>query len=113
MDHKKWIFISVPMADRTDEEIEQAIYAEAKIYIQRSGLKPEDVVFVNNFDGYRDYHFYEHTKCKNLGYIGEALKKLAMCDVAVFGKGWKKARGCMLEATACTLYGIPVWDNDK
>ena len=113
MDNKLWVFISVPMANRTDEEIEQAICIEEKIYAQQSGKKPEDIVFVNNFDGYHEHYFYERTKCKNLSYIGEALKKLAMCDVAVFGKGWKNARGCMLEATACTLYGISVWDNDK
>lgn len=107
------VFISVPMKDRSDEEIDAAIYEEKEIFL-KTLVKDENLVtFVDNFHGYKNHQFYENTNNKSLSYIGEAFKKLATCSVAVFGKGWKEARGCMMEAIACTMYDISIIDQGK
>jgi hypothetical protein len=41
-----------------------------------------------------------------LKYLAKSLEHIADCDKVVFMKGWEKARGCKIEHTACTEYGI-------
>ena len=40
--------------------------------------------------------------------LAESLKKLAEADVAVFVKGWEKARGCQVEHMVAEKYGIGI-----
>ena len=87
----KKLFISQPMADKTDEEI----LAER----QRAAAKFEDVEVIDSFfeDAPND--------AQPLWYLGESVKKMAEADIVCFCKGWDKYRGCRIEYQCAVNYG--------
>ena len=94
----KRVFISVPMAGRTDNEIKCDIQCGKAVYLENHPY--DDVEFVDN------YILIDAPSCKNpaLFYLGEAIKKLATCDDVVFCGNWKTARGCLVERMVYDLY---------
>ena len=46
-------------------------------------------------------------KHPELAWLGMAIDLLSHCDEAIFGYGWEKSHGCVVEATTCKEYGIP------
>lgn len=93
------LFISQPMNGLTDEDILKA--REAAI------LAAEDK-YSHVFDVIDSFFQDAPHDAKPLWYLGESLKKLSEADVAIFAKGWQKARGCVLEHEAAVAYGIEV-----
>lgn len=95
----KKLFISQPMNGKSDEEIlsvrEKAIEAAKK----RVG-EPVEVI---------DSFFQSApADARPLWFLGKSLELLATADVAYFAKGWDSARGCKIEHTCATEYGIDV-----
>lgn len=96
------IFISQPMRNKTDAEI-QAERAEAidkcQTYYACIGEKIDiiDSIIEGAPDG-----------AKPLWYLGESLKLLSEADAAFFVHGWEKNRGCRIEHMACVEYGIRI-----
>lgn len=97
----KKLFISQPMKGKTDEEIlavrEKAI-ASAKAQLSDE----EDVEVIDSF--------FQNAPAdaRPLWFLGKSLELLSTADVAYFAKGWKDARGCRIEHTCATEYGINV-----
>lgn len=95
-------FISQPMRNKTDEEI-QAERAKAidecQAYAVCIGEKIDIIDSI--IDGAPD-------DAKPLWYLGESLKLLSEADAAFFVHGWEKNRGCRLEHMACNEYGIRI-----
>ena len=97
----KKLFISQPMKGKTDEEIlavrEKAI-ASAKAQLSDE----EDVEVIDSF--------FQNAPAdaRPLWFLGKSLELLSAADVAYFAKGWKDARGCRIEHTCATEYGINV-----
>lgn len=92
------IFISQPMRDKTNEEIEkerESIICEA---VKRFGA----VEVIDSFfkDAPHD--------ARPLWFLGKSLELLSTADVAVFSKGWEDARGCRLEHESCKEYGVRI-----
>ena len=93
------VFISQPMKDKTDKEIEaerqKAVATIKKIYPNR------DVQIIDSFfkDAPHD--------AKPVWFLGKSLELLSTADVAYFCKGWDNYRGCKLEHKVCEDYDIP------
>ena len=94
------VFISQPMRYKTDDEIkEERSLAITKI---KASYDTEDVEIIDSF-----FEGAPHD-AKPLWFLGESFKKLAEADVAYFCKGFRDARGCMMEYNAAKNYGIDV-----
>lgn len=94
----KRVFISVPMAGRTDSQIMEDIECGKDEYIDKHPY--DDIEFVDN------YISMDAPSCKNpaLFYLGESIKKMAACEDVIFCGDWKKARGCLVERMVYDLY---------
>ena len=49
---------------------------------------------------------------KPLWFLGKSLELLSTADIAVFAKGWRSARGCMIEHECAVAYGIETIEED-
>ena len=94
------VFISQPMKDKTDEQIEverkRAVEAIKKEY------DGEEVEIIDSF-----FKGAPHD-AKPLWFLGKSFELLSTADVAYFVKGWDNYRGCKMEHTAAIEYGISV-----
>lgn len=93
------IFISQPMRDKTNEEIE----AEREKAIQLAkAVVGEDAEVIDSFfkDAPHD--------AKPLWFLGKSLELLSTADIAVFTTGWNMARGCVIEHECAHNYDIRI-----
>lgn len=109
----KKIFLSLPMSGRTDEEIKAQIEEmKAEFLLKNPFDKGEEIIFVDNFEEMEVVTntfdpFEGERKTEVLYYLGRAINKLGYCDGVYFGKGWARARGCIIEWETCMKYKIP------
>ena len=93
------LFISQPMRDKTNEQIE----AERKTAIETvKKIYGEDVEIIDSF--FKDAPH----EAKPLWFLGKSFELLSTADVAYFCKDWEKYRGCKMEHSACAEYGIKI-----
>lgn len=94
------VFISQPMKDKTNQEIEQ----ERKEIIEkiRKHFEKIEVKVIDSFfkDAPHD--------AKPLWFLSKSLELLSNANVIVLGKGWKNSRGCRIEHECAVQYGIPI-----
>lgn len=92
------VFISQPMKDKTNQEIEQ----ERKEIIEKAEKYFGEIEVINSFfkDAPHD--------AKPLWLLGKALELLSTADVIVLGKDWENARGCRIEHECASKYGIKI-----
>ena len=97
MSKMKKLFISQPMRDKTNDEIERE-RKEARI---KAEVTIGEVEILDSFfkDAPHD--------AKPLWYLGEAIKLLGEADIAYFCKDWEYHRGCVIEHECAVRYGIP------
>jgi hypothetical protein len=100
----KKLFISQPMKGKSDEEIlkerENAIKSAEKLLGE-----PAEII---------DSFFQSApADARPLWFLGKSLELLSTADIAYFAKGWEKARGCKIENTCATEYGITVLEDYK
>ena len=98
------LFISQPMRDKTNEEIEREREAAIQSVKEKYG---DDVEVIDSFfkDAPHD--------AKPLWFLGKSLELLAGADVAYFCKGWENYRGCRIENQCAIEYGITVIEDYK
>ena len=102
----KKIFLSLPMSGRSAKEIRAQIEEMMNEFLASNHYaRGEEVLFVDNLGYEPDYRDY--CKIEALTYLGGAIDKLAYVDSVYFGKGWTRARGCIIEWQTCMKYGIP------
>ena len=94
----KKLFISQPMRDKTDEEIK----AERESIIKEVTNVLGEVEVIDSF-----FESAPH-EAKPLWFLGKSLELLSTADIAYFAKDWDKYRGCKIEHTCATEYGIDV-----
>lgn len=93
----KKLFISQPMRGKTDEEILATREKAIKSAEEKIG-EPVEVI---------DSFFQSApADARPLWYLGKSLELLATADIAYFVEGWAMARGCKIEHTCATEYGI-------
>ena len=93
----KKIFISQPMRGRSDEEIlkeRENLVEKAKKYFN------DDIEILDSY--FADYNG------NALGFLAKSIEVLSHADIALFGKGWENARGCVIEHKCCEEYGIEI-----
>lgn len=106
---KKTVFVSVPMAGKDDALIKRSIQIAKKKYLDYTGEKAKDIIFMDNHGTENGILHDSNIKSKNVAYLGQAIMKMSLCDAAVFGESWHVSRGCLTEAYACICYGIPFY----
>ena len=95
------------MNGRSSEEIKvEREYLEAKIEEYYKHEKKESVQVIDSFikDAPKDV--------KPLWFLGKSLELLSTADIAVFAKGWRSARGCVIEHECAAAYGIATIEED-
>jgi hypothetical protein len=92
-------FISQPMRDKTNEEIESERAAAVARIKEICG---DDVEVIDSFfkDAPHD--------AKPLWFLGKSLELLSTADVAFFCRDFEDARGCRIEFECCYEYGIHI-----
>ena len=106
----KKLFISLPMAGKSEEEIrnKMAEYKENAEYLMGEELELIDS-FIDKAPG--------NIKDVGVWCLGKSIMMMADADVVYFGRGWRSARGCIVEYEAAYRYKIlriedaPYWDS--
>lgn len=92
------IFISQPMAGRTEEEI-----------LTERNLAIEDLK--NLFgDKVEILHSYRNDPKPPLYLLGTAIQKMAYADMVCFIDGWRESRGCMIEYECAVMYDLDCYE---
>ena len=99
----KRIFVSIPMAHRSNEEILTELGRIAREIREKYGV---DTEVVDGWDVKRD-------EKEPLELLGESLKEMAKCDTVYMAQGWDKARGCRIELMAASEYGKEIIYGDE
>lgn len=96
----KRLFISQPMAGKTDEEITaERNKIIGKIAERCGGVEVIDSFFTEDApDGVNS----------GLWWLGKSLELLAAADCAYFDDGWEEYRGCKIEHECALQYGIDI-----
>lgn len=92
------IFISQPMADKSDEKIlneRNMVFNLFRLIVPSN----QEVEVIDSF--FED----APPDAKPLWYIGESIKLMADADVVYFCKDWHKYRGCTIEHECAVRYG--------
>lgn len=97
----KKVFISQPMNGLSDLQIEKD-RERAIEGLYNEGYKPDEKTII---DTYIEENAPDNVNA-GLWYLGKSLELLADADIAVFAKGWKNARGCLIEFKCAEAYGI-------
>lgn len=94
------VFISQPMNDKTNEQIE----AERNRAIEeiKNKYPEEEVEIIDSF--FKDAPH----EAKPLWFLSKSLELLSTANIAYFVEGWDQYRGCKIEHTCATEYGIEV-----
>lgn len=101
---KKRLFISQPMRDKTNEQIEAERARAIESAKKHLGC---DVEVIDSF-----FKAAPHD-AKPLWFLGKSLELLSTADVAFFVKGWDEYRGCRIENRCAIEYGIDVIEDYK
>jgi len=96
----KRIFISVGMHSRSNHEVALDI---DRAYRKLKEMYNHDIITIVS-----NLYCEAPVDADRLYYLGEAIKKLGTCDACYFVKGWDNSKGCLIEATVCKLYEIPM-----
>ena len=107
----KKLFISLPMAGKSEEEIrnKMAEYKENAEYLMGEELEL--------IDSFMEADAPEDIKDAGVWYLGKSIMMMAEADVVYFGRGWRSARGCVVEYEVAYRYKIlriedsPYWDR--
>ena len=94
------LFISQPMKDKTNEEIEAE--RERAILRVKKRFPDEKIEVIDSF--FKDAPH----EAKPLWFLGKSLELLSTADIAYFIGDWENYRGCRIENQSCKDYCIPV-----
>ncbi len=103
----KKVFISLPMRDRTNDEIRKDmndILSLVKSVYEETGEDVELIDTVNENSPNPD------VKNDGVWYLGGSILDLCEADLAIFHPEWRTARGCIIEHMICAMYNIPYFD---
>ena len=97
------IFISQPMKDKTDEEIEKE--RERAINRIQEKYQDEKIEILDSF--FKDAPH----EAKPLWFLGKSFEILSNANLAYFIGNWRQYRGCQMEHMACTEYHIETMEE--
>lgn len=97
------VFISQPMRDKTNEEIEQE--RERAIDRIQEKYPDEKIEILDSF--FKDAPH----EAKPLWFLGKSFEILSNADLAYFIGDWRQYRGCRMEHAACVDYDIETMEE--
>ena len=96
------LFISQPMKDKTNEQIQaerdRALETAKKALVEKTGISDPCVELIDSF--FKDAPH----NAKPLWFLGKSFELLSTADVVFFVKGWAQYRGCKMENKAAHEY---------
>lgn len=95
------VFISQPMANKTNEEIENERKEIKEILDEKYG---------DNYEIIDSFFKDAPHDAKPLWFLGKSFELLSTADLCIFAPGWNSARGCIMEHLACENYKIAIWE---
>ena len=99
----KKVFISVPMKDKTKEEIKNTISIMKCKAIEEAGI---DVEFINTIVQEKPPY---NTNNEAIWYLGKSIELLSQCDALVCLKEIEsKYNGCIIEKEIAKRYGLQI-----
>lgn len=98
------VFISIPMAGRSDSEVRREMDMVAESIKQEYGDQVEII------DSFITETPPEDSGRGSVWYLAKSIEMLGKANLAVFVGEWKSARGCVIEHHTATLYNISVLD---
>ena len=103
----KKVFVSLPMRDRSIDEIREDMNDILDMIKPGYAELGEDVELIDTvwMDGPGPDILDE-----GAWYLGRSIQALAEADLAIFHPGWREARGCIIEHMVCAMYNIPYFD---
>ena len=96
------VFISLPMRNRTDEEIK----ARMDEIVEKASIRLNDELIL------LDTLFAEdepEDSTHGCWYLGKSISLLSSADFVIFDHDWRTARGCIIERKICNMYDIPYY----
>ena len=106
----KKLFISQPMAGKTNEEI-IATRERAIAVLKERGYEIINTLFTDEW--------YSQEAMKKRGveniplcFLAKSLENMSLCHAAYFCKGWENARGCKIEHEVAKAYGMTIIYED-
>lgn len=105
------VFISMPMKEKSKSEIDEAFKKESenvRAFIAEKGYQGKKDYDIECFSGYVELKENPNVRNSALNYLGASLQKLAEADVLWMSNDWTDARGCRLEWTCGSQYGMDV-----
>lgn len=107
------IFLSLPLSGRPDDEVQADISMMKTMTLLHNPFGECEIEFVDNINYKPPLDMLKNPVTSNLVYLGQAIKRLATCNAAVFHPDWAMARGCCVEMYTCKQYEIPgYWISD-
>ena len=98
----KYCMISQPMNGLSDEEVLETKYRATKA-ITAAGYEVKNSYFVESFRIDEDGNSHVNIP---VAFLAKSIGVMAHCQAVYFCKGWKKARGCLIEHEIAQKYGI-------
>lgn len=90
-----------------DRKLEYQIEMLKAFFLMHYSSRVDDVEFVHNYVPGRDFWCdgdRKRQKEELMKALGEGIKLLATCDMAVFGPCWSVGYTCKIEHEACKMY---------
>lgn len=103
----KKVFVSLPMKDRSIDEIREDMNDILDIVKPSYSELGEDVELLDTI--WMDTPGPDILD-EGAWYLGRSIQALAEADLAIFHPGWREARGCIIEHMVCAMYNIPYFD---
>ena len=96
------VFISLPMRDRSVDEIRERMnYILEKA---RERLK-DDLELIDTVNTDPQPIESKH----GCYYLGRSISMMSNADFVIFDHDWRTAKGCRIERWVCSFYGIPYY----
>ena len=107
--NKLTIFISTPMRNKTEEEIERRFEIITELVFTFCKLvKPDftrqDLEVIDNY-----HHEDLDADAGRLMHLGRSIQQMQDADLVIFDANWaKEGKGCIVEKEVCDQYNIPI-----
>ena len=96
--------ISQPMASKTDEQI-VAARNKAIIYLTTAGYEVVNTLFTDEWYN-KDNMVQRGVIQIPLCFLAKSIENMSLCHAVYFCKGWREARGCIIEHAIAIAYGL-------
>lgn len=94
--NKLKLFVSIPMAGRSEEEIRDGFTnAYQEVFTHYRDMANFSLVLLDSF-------FIENLT--PLECLGKSIMLMSQADIVYFSKGWDKSRGCIIEHQVASFY---------